>query len=80
MMKDGDPKMDPVELAERLRRGEIARKMLKYYFGRRGIELRGNGIWRDLGSVAQAIEVPLRELAPFVRQILQELLDETFAE
>lgn len=62
-----------------IRAGQIALKVLKYLMRKRGVtlSLQSN---RELGNIAKAIEVPLSRLKKFAKPLIQEFVDECFAD
>ena len=61
-----------------IRKGQIALALLKHYLGRKGIRL-GSNMKRELGNVAKATGIPLRELEEFGKLLIEEILEETFS-
>lgn len=61
------------------REGEIALKVLKAVYQRKGINsLRPVENKRELGNLAKEIDIPLEELMFFARKMSFELLEEAF--
>lgn len=61
------------------RQGEIALKILRYMLRREGVRLSPDRM-RDLGNLSKEIGVPIEELKQFAKPLVQELVDDCFAE
>lgn len=62
---------------DKIRRGEIALRMIEKLSRDEGIKLTPN-FRRDMGNKAKAIDVPIDEFMEFVEELVREQVEEIF--